>query len=98
MLSYAEWDIPTALLPGVVQAELPVLVSGRHMFARTLTNGIWAKLEAIWFGVEGGLWLPRSELTLLEQKQILAGGWGGLPTLAPSFWVTFRKLGLEELG
>lgn len=25
-------------------------------------------------------------------------GWGGLPTFAPNFRVTFRKLGLEELG
>lgn len=57
LLSYTKWDIPTALLLRVVLAKLPILVSGRHVFARTLTNGIWAKLEAIWFGVKGGLWL-----------------------------------------
>lgn len=56
-LSYTKWDIPIVLLLRVVLAKLPILVSGHHVFERTLTNGIWAKLEAIWFGVEGGLWL-----------------------------------------
>lgn len=77
MLSYTKWDTPTALLMRVVLAKLPVLVSGRHVFARTLTNGVWAKLEAIWFGLEGGLWLLQEGLPLLKQGQMLARGLEG---------------------
>lgn len=73
-LSYAKWDIPADLLAGVVLAKPPALVSGRHVFARTLTNGIWAEPEAVWLGEGGG---PRGccwwGLALPRQQQICLG-------------------------
>jgi hypothetical protein len=67
LLSYAKWDIPADLLAGVVLAKPPALVSGRRVFARTLTNGIWAEPEAVWFGEEGDLGL-RLGVALLRQE------------------------------
>lgn len=57
-------------------AKPPTLVSGHHVFARTLTNGIWAEPEAVWFGEGGVLGAATGGGWLCQGKNRAAGGVG----------------------
>lgn len=93
-LSYTKWDIPADLLSRVVLAKPPALVSGRHVFARTLTNGIWDEPEAVWFWEEGGLGLLPQGLALTRREHLLGRGQEG--SVASLQAAGYRTGGLRE--
>lgn len=70
--------------------QAAALVSGRHVLARTLTNGVWAEPEAAGVGEEGGLGAAGSA------RQEGMGPGRGLPGAQSGLLSASERLGPQQ--